>query len=359
VLGDKSEKAENLFYLAMDLDPEPGRLRLRKAIFDSDLATLLDLALPQNLAKLAPGSIWVLSATLWDRFEAHRPDVYRMYDEAQHLYPGDYVLQVVGGEIYQLAGQNQAALVCRTAALSLRPEDPRAQLAVEDTLFYLGRLTEAENATRAYLAKDPSNADAHYILARVLQQLGDYAGALASMTRSIELVDDPTRHPDLLALRFRQGLATKDEIARALSHEVVAQAFATYMCALLDHPDPAQRDPMLVLRTLTENSLPLTDVEWRWAIEAVAKARSEDWPGALAAIEGHFSPTALLILTPGAYDFLRALIYSHVGREDAARECYARGMATWNGLIGSNPAAWERSDVMRWRREAEAALSKK
>jgi serine/threonine-protein kinase len=359
VLGEKSDKAENLFYLAMDLDPEPGRMRLRKAIFDGDLPTLLDLAQPQNLARLAPGSVWVLCATLWDRFDAHRPDVYRIYDRAQHLYPDDFVLQVTGGEIYQLAGQNQAALACRIAARSLRPGDARAHMSVADSLFYLGRMPEAENAIRASLAADPSNAEAHYILARVLQQLGDAPGALKSFTRSLELADDPARRPDLLAMRFRQGLAAKAELAGALSREVVSQSLAAYLLALLDHPDPLQRDPELVLSTLTENGVLAAGVEWRWAIEALAKVEREDWPGAMAALEGHFSPPGWLILTPGAYDFLRALVESHVGREDAARESYARGMAAWNGLAGSNSAAWEHSDVMRWRRAAEAALTQK
>src|SRR5262249_22756159 len=95
-LGAKSVQAENLLYLAMDLDPDPERLRLRKAIFENDLPTLLELASPENLTKLAPGSIWVLSATLWDRYPARRADVYRMYDQARHIYPNDYVLQAVG-----------------------------------------------------------------------------------------------------------------------------------------------------------------------------------------------------------------------------------------------------------------------
>jgi hypothetical protein len=46
------------------------------------------------------------------------------------------------------------------------------------------------------------------------------------------------------------------------------------------------------------------------------------------------------------------------GRADAARESYVRGMTNWKSLTSGNPAAWEHSDIMRWRREAEAALPK-
>ena len=46
----------------------------------------------------------------------------------------------------------------------------------------------------------------------------------------------------------------------------------------------------------------------------------------------------------------------HLRREGEAREAYARGMAVWEARTAGNPAAWERSDVMRWRRAAEEAL---
>ncbi len=356
VHGPKSEKAENLLYLAMDLDKDPGRLALRQAIFDNDLKVLLELAEPQNLSKLAPGSIWVLSATLWDRFPDHRPDVYRMYDQAQHLYPGDFLLQAVGGNIYQLAGRYEASMVCRTAALSLRPDDLNARLRVGDALFFLGRLTDAEGAARACIAAAPNNAMAHYNLGMTLVQLGDYAGALASVARSLELEDDSNRATDLLVLRCIGGQASKADLERALAAEGTPQGIATYCWGLLENPNPLQRDPELVLRTLAQNAAALEGADWRFLVEAMARIQIEDWQGALAAFREHFESPTLLLMTPGAFDFVRSLIYSHVGQNDAARECYARGMANWTQLTGGNPAAWERSDVMRWRRAAEAVL---
>jgi hypothetical protein len=86
-------------------------------------------------------------------------------------------------------------------------------------------------------------------------------------------------------------------------------------------------------------------------------ARDEDWQGALDVMQGHYQPPAVLLVTPMAFDFLRSLIYSKLDRDGEARECYVRGMAAWNEQTGGNPQAWERSDVMRWRREAEAALA--
>ncbi len=112
-----------------------------------------------------------------------------------------------------------------------------------------------------------------------------------------------------------------------------------------------------MLRTLAQNAAALEGADWRFLVEAMARIQLEDWQGALAiAFREHFESPTLLLMTHGAFDFVRSLIYSHVGQNDAARECYARGMANWTQLTGGNPAAWERSDVMRWRRAAEAVL---
>jgi tetratricopeptide (TPR) repeat protein len=356
-LGVKSVAAENLSYLAMDLDPDPERLRLRKAIFDNDLDTLLELAATDNLPKLAAGSIWVLSATLWDRFPARRPDVYRMYDQARHIYPNDYVLQAVGASIYNIAGRNEDCLACRTAAVALRPNDATARAGLVEALFFVGRLTEADAAARACVAAYPTNAEGHYNRGMVQEQLGDYSGALASVARSLELQDDPVRHSDLLCLRYRQGVVEKKDVIDAIQHEGDPIALLTYMYTLLDVPEPARRDPEVVLKTFEENPA-ATNAEWRWLVEAVARIRSADWEGALRCLGEHFTPPAAIVLSPAAFDFVRAMVHANLGHKEAARECYARGMASWNALTSGNPAAWERSDVMRWRREAEEALAK-
>src|SRR5260221_13778544 len=186
---------------------------------------------------------------------------------------------------------------------------------------------------------------------------GDYHGPHASVARYLELVDDPSRRADLVCLRYRAGLASKEEVVNALVHEGDSLSLATYMYALLDDSDPKKRDPEVVLKEFTNNPL-AAEAEWRFVIETVARVRLEDWPGANAAIGEHFTPPAAILLSPAAFDFLRAVIYAHLGRADAARESYARGMASWKSLTSGNPAAWEHSDVMRWRREAEAALAK-
>jgi len=356
--GAQSEKAENLFYLAMDLDPDPTRVRMRNAIASNDLAVMLDLTSPENLPKLAPGSIFVLGAALWDGFADHRGNVYRMFDQALHLYPDDYVLQAVGGVIYQVASRFESSLSCRAAALSLRPNDITAQLRMADAQFFLGHLAEAEGAYRACVAKDASNAEAWYGVGMVQLLLGDLEGELKSLSRSLELENDPNRRPDLNVVRFHLGLIAHDEFARMLLDEAAPFNLVSYLYGVLDHPDPKQRDPKLVLRVLEERAPQLANEDWCYLVETVARVRAEDWTGALAAIQGKYTPPSFLLLSPIAFDFLRSVIYSHLGRDGEARECYSRGLVRMNNEIGGNPAAWEKSDLMRWRREAEAVLVK-
>lgn len=330
---------------------------MRQAIADSDLPVLLELGAPGNLSKLAPGSIFVLSAALWDSFPEHKPDVYRIYDQALHLYPGDYVLQSVGGTIYDVAGRVQSALMCRASALSIRPKDPVALFRLGESLSFLGRLTDAEGAFRASIAADPNNVEAIWSLAVVQSQLGDRTGALETYTRALEIRDEFDLRADLMGVRFGLGLASRDDLVALATVASTPLGLVNSLYPLIDHPDPAKRDPEFVLRTIEQRGALLRQDDMFFVLDSVAHIRAGDWPGALAAIEGRYFQAKLQLVTPNAFDFMRSLIFSKLGNVEAARECHARGVAEWELLTGGNPAAWEKSDVMRWRQEAEAALA--
>ena len=359
VHGARSEKAENLFLLAMDLDPEPLRKRMREAVAAGDQAVMLELSSPENLPRLEPGSIVVLGTELWgDGSQARRTDVYRILDQARRLYPGDFVLQAVAGIFSQQGGRFEDALSCSTAALSLRPGDLTPRMKVADALLSLGRLTEAAAHLRVLLAEEPSSKEGNYTLGVVQLMLGDYPGALASLTRSPAIAADPSMRSDLHAAQYFNGLLTRADIARHVAGEFATNNLVTYLFALVDHPDPGERDPELVLRTLEERATTLGSSRWTYVVDAIARVRLEDWDGARAFVDGRFKRPNVMILTPMAYDFLRALICGHLGREDEARAYLGRGMVQWEEETAADPAGWERSDAMRWRREAEAALGR-
>ena len=359
VHGEKSEKAENLFLLGMDLDPDPVRKRMREAIAAHDSTVMLELTSPANLPRLTPGSIFVLSAELWGADDgSHRPDVFRILQQALRLHPGDFVLQAVTGTYYQAAGDFESALACRNAAMGLRPNDFAARVKLGETLYFLGRLTDTRALMQACVETDATSVEANDLLGLAQIQLGDYAGGLASFSRTPDFRNDPGTLADLNMAQFLNGILTREQLARLIESEVTPAVLATYFLALLEHPDRKQRDPELVLRTLEERASLIGNARFRFVIEALARVRLEDWPGALAAIEHRYQRPYIVVLTPMAYDFLRSLIYSHLERHDEARACYERAMVVWEQQTAGNAAAWEHSDAMRWRREAEAVLAK-
>ena len=354
--GEQAVQFQRVAVLAMDLDPDPERLRLRKAILDDDLPTLLELAAPDNLGNLPPGSIWVLSATLWDRYPEHRPDVYRMYDQALYLYPDDFVLQSIGANIYRMVGRNAACLACRAAAFSLQPDNPQARYLLADGLFFAGRMVDALGVYRACTARSPTHAPSHNGLGWTLFQLGDYGAAVASYQRAADLESNPQWHADLLNGRYMAGQITRESLEQTLSITVSPEYALSYCLSLVDHPDADHRDPALVVRTVRDPAFADIYAKAGVLVECVAKVRMEDWQGAREALAKYTSKSDYLVLTPLCLDFLRALIYQQLGQQDTARECYARGIEGWDQLVGNDGGAWERSDVMRWRRAAEQAM---
>ncbi len=358
VHGAKSEKVENLYVLAMDLDPDPVRMRMRDAIAQNDRRVMLELTSPANLPKLEPGSIFVLCAALWSGDARDQQQVFRIFEPALQLYPNDFALQSLAGAFYQEGWRYTPALACRTSALSLRPNDVPTRVKVADSLFALGRLTEVHTVLRPALAADPLNVEANDLMGVSQVLLGDHAGALTSLSRTPGMLDDPGTLADLHVAQFYNGVITRDEIERQAPLAFMPQVLGVYLYALVDHPDPKQRDPEFVLRLLEERRGVHSTFRWPATVEIVARIRLEDWSGALAIFEQSFKPQYLMLVTPMSYEFMRALIYGKLGRAVEARQAFDRGMLAWDEQTADHPDAWERSDAMRWRREAEAALAK-
>ncbi|MFT5052259.1 MAG: serine/threonine protein kinase/tetratricopeptide (TPR) repeat protein [Chlamydiales bacterium] len=355
IFGPEAEKTRNLAFLAMDIDLDPQRRKLREAILASDWPTLLQLADPATVHTLTPGSVWVLGATLWNQFDRH-VEVYRMYDQAVQLYPGDFILQSTAGLLYRIAGRQQAALACWRAALARRPGDTDARRRMADALFFDGQMGEAAPVYRASIILDPDNARAHYGLGTVLLQLGDYASAAKSFERARDLDPVMDVEPDLRSARFYLGQVTQDEVIAELERATGIGHIVAYAYALVAHPDPQQRAPEVAIQALEEHSAIEAEYDRYWVVDAVAHVEMGDFEGALAIVQGRFGIPDFIVLTPGALEFVRAVIYDGLDNDEAARECYARGMTEWDRITTSDPEAWANSDVMRWRRRAEAAL---
>ncbi len=356
IFGTSSVEAENLFYLAMDLDPDPVRMEMREAIVSRDKATMLALAEPERLDRLPAGSIWVLGSALWSMYPEERAAVYRMYDRALPLHPDDYVLQSIGGRIYNLVGRYESALACRTAALSQRPDDITAHLGRAEALLFLGRLTECEFASRACIAKDPDSFTGHYLLSMSLLQLGHYEKALRSLERSLEIKDNPDVRSDLIVNRYFLGLEDKETFVQELSFSVLPHIIGTLAFGLLEHPNPDLRDSELVLRRMEEAQATLADQNWVWMLRMMAHMDLGDWEAAEIEMSGQYERPSLAFFAPPVLTFMRAIVYANLDSKDAALECFERGLSEAQDLIGSDEDGWRRSDLVRWREKARVAL---
>jgi tetratricopeptide (TPR) repeat protein len=358
VHGAKSEKAENLMVLALDLDPDPLRGRMREAIATRDLPAMLELTSPERLKELEPGSIFVLSAALWEGSPDRKQDVYRIFEQALQEHPGDFALQAVAGYFYAEGRRWEQAITCRAAALSLRPEDVQARIALAESQAALGHPTRAAATLRAVLAADTTHPEANDLAGNLQWTLGDHAGALASLSRSPEIARDPFLLCDLVVARFYTGTVRREEIERLAAAEVTYPlVLRVYLNALVEHPDPGQRNPEFVLQILRERERMLADFLFPQAARVLAYVRLGDFQRAVEVFERAFTPGSVLFNPPMTFSFIRALAYARVGRKDEARHWYRLGMVQWEEETADHPEAWERSEATQWRREAEAALA--
>ena len=354
--GEDSLEAENLFILAMDLDDDPTRLEMREAIAARDEETLLALSRREVLATLSPASIFVLASAIWDMFPDRRAEVYRIYDIALPLHPDDYVLQSIGGNLYFGINRYHAALSCRFAALSQRPDDLRARRAVADSLLFLGHLEDCVYATDACLAQNADDVSALYTKSMALLQLGRLEEALQVIQRSLQLEEDMNRRSDELVNRFYLGLATLEEVQRELRSTNNELVMATLAFGLVEHPDPAQRDAPLVLELMDAPSSLLRDRSWSWLLRSLAYMNLGDWQAAHDSMSGQYDPLGIAFFVPPVLSFLRATVYAELDMDEIAREAYERGIAESLELTGRDETGWERSDLVRWRTRARAAL---
>lgn len=174
----------------------------------------------------------------------------------------------------------------------------------------------------------------------------------------MELENQPNWHSDLLTARYYAGLASKEELARALAITVVPEHQLSYAQALADCPDPARRDPRTAIATVTDPALNGLYPPAGSLIEVIARVRLEEWQAAHEALQRFVQSGDILVVTPQSVPFLRALIHQKLGHAEAARECLARGLEDWTQLVGDDQQAWQDSDLQRWRAAAEAAMGR-
>jgi serine/threonine protein kinase/Flp pilus assembly protein TadD len=188
-LGEDAPGWQPLVAVARGLDPNPLRDRLRatwgRPVKPGLQAELLRLAEAVEVKAQSPATLLALALTL---FRAQLGDAgLRTLRDGQRAYPDDFWLNAkLGHELY--ARRDYAgALRYSSAAVSLRPDSPRAHVNVGVALMKQGKLDEAAAWYKKAIDVDPDYAPAHYNLGTALADRGKLNEAIAEFRQAIVL----------------------------------------------------------------------------------------------------------------------------------------------------------------------------
>jgi tetratricopeptide (TPR) repeat protein len=101
----------------------------------------------------------------------------KLLDQAVLLFPDSSPLQDKLSYAYARAGNIAQALNHAKAAVKLDPKSIPSKLNLGSALLLKGDLVSAEAIYIEATSLDPKNADAHYLLAGIMEKLGDHSGA--------------------------------------------------------------------------------------------------------------------------------------------------------------------------------------
>jgi tetratricopeptide (TPR) repeat protein/serine/threonine protein kinase len=208
--GAADESYRHLLHVASEIDPDPWRDRLRRAMAGDQLDSkvLVQLADTADTEELAAVTVSLLGALLRDNGAVEvATDLLR---RAQQKHPSDFWINHDLG--YLLAyirkgsGHSEEGIGYYRAALAVRPQSPGVRLNLGNALQELGRLDEAILQFRAAIDLKADYAGAHVNLGAAFEAQGKTAEAVAEWRKAIEL--DPAlaeAHNNLGHILFKQG----------------------------------------------------------------------------------------------------------------------------------------------------------
>ena len=113
---------------------------------------------------------------------------------------------MLGVQLSTMPGRIDDAIEALQAAIRINPEAPLAREALTRVQNLKQRVAEELVRQRQRIARDPSDSDAHYRLAKAEARSGDLAGAIRDFQRSAELrPGSGTPHAELAELYYLRG----------------------------------------------------------------------------------------------------------------------------------------------------------
>ena len=181
----------------MPIDGSAWRIKLRTALFDSDVDQLLQLAQSEESQELSPElASWIGSALR----EANEYDrAVEILKREQQAHPGDFWINYELSMCLQHKIEPEAALGFARAALAIRPESTTAQWALVSALDDAGQSEEALEQFKRMLARSDMSADEYRRLSANLRNRGRYDQAELTIRRSLAMEPDNAQAHDELS----------------------------------------------------------------------------------------------------------------------------------------------------------------
>lgn len=111
----------------------------------------------------------------------------KLLEDAVKLFPDVAALQDKLSYAYARSGNIAQALSYAKAAVKLDPKSVPCKLNLGSALLLKGDLVSAEAIYIEATSLDPKNADAHYLLAGIMEKLGDHSGAKLELSAFLKI----------------------------------------------------------------------------------------------------------------------------------------------------------------------------
>ncbi|MFO0843024.1 MAG: tetratricopeptide repeat protein, partial [Gemmataceae bacterium] len=208
--GVTDETWKPLLDVALRVDPDVARTRVRRGVLRLGWAKVADLVEPGDLDSLHGTSLKALVT-----HKGTPPRVMALLRLARQRRPDDYwVNRALGLALRtQDPPRWEEVIECYRAAVALRPRSAAAHVTLGSALKWKGRLEEAISCFRDATRHQPDSATAHYYLGFCLRKQGKYSEATACFQEAIR------HHPGYAeAQRFlADGLMREGKVEEAIA----------------------------------------------------------------------------------------------------------------------------------------------
>ena len=352
--GPASLEAEAVTVLALDLDPDPWRTRLREALLAQDVDALLAFLEEVDLARLHPGTLFALAQGL-DAL-GHDAEYFAVLRAGASLHPDDFLLNARVGQAYASRGANFVAATFLSSAVAARPKSAAAYALLGESLRAMGDLPRAAECYAESLRLEPAYTPMRINLAWLQVELGDFENAAEGYEDLARRFPEESVHDFRhLVVRYLMGEASREDVLDRLAMDrgLSGRDQTAAVWALAFHPDPARRDPrrVIAIQDSWGHEEPATE-----ATEATALlqlGRPEEALAVLARGEGLGQISAPL---RARYAVLRARAHLELGDEPQARRFLAIAEAVMKQFMYDGFEPWARTPLVRAYRETRDLL---